>query len=54
MDFHNVFIPYVFDVKESVFGSFAQPFCSGDFENLSQLPVLQELEGTDNLVYVFS
>ena len=54
MDFSNFYNPYVFDVKESVFGSFAQPFCSGDFENLGQLPVLQELEGTDNLSYVFS
>ena len=49
MDFNNFYNPYVLDVKESVLGSFAQP-CSGDLENLGQLPVLQELEGTDNLV----
>ena len=49
MDFSNSYNPYVLDVKESVFGSFAQP-CLGDLENLGQLPVLQELEGTDNLV----
>jgi hypothetical protein len=76
MDFHNFYIPYVFEVEESifstftelqclgdlenscrrysshefVFGSFAQPFSLGDLETLGQLPVLQELEGTDNLV----
>ena len=49
MDFNKFHNPYVSDVKESVLGSFAQP-CSGDLENLDQLPVLQELEGTDNLV----
>ena len=50
MDFRNFFIPYVFDVKESVFRSFKRPLCSGDFENPSQLPVLLELEGTDGWV----
>ena len=49
MDFSDFYNPHVLDVKESVLGSFAQP-CSGDLENLGQLPVLQELEGTDNLV----
>ena len=49
MDFNNFYNPYVLDVKESVLGSFAQP-CSGDLENLGQLPVLQELEGTDDCV----
>ena len=49
MDFSNFYNPYVLDVKESVLGSFAQQ-CSGDLENIGQLPVLQELEGTDNLV----
>ena len=50
MDFSNFYNPYVLDVKEYVFGSFAPP-CSGDLEkNIGQLPVLQELEGTDNLV----
>ena len=49
MDFSNFYNPYVLKVKEFDFGSLAQP-CSGDLENLGQLPVLQELEGTDNLV----
>ena len=49
MDFSNFYNPHVLDVNESVFGSFAQPY-SGDLENPGQLPVLQELEGTDNLV----
>ena len=49
MEFSNFYNPYVLDVKESVLGSFAQP-CSGDLENLGQLPVLQELEGTDDWV----
>ena len=40
-DFSNLFIPYVVDVKESVFRSLTQLFCSGDLENLDQLPVLQ-------------
>ena len=50
MDFSNFYNPYVFDGYESVFGSFAQPFSLGDLENLGQLPILQELEGTDKLV----
>ena len=49
MDFSNFYNPHVLDVNESVVGSVAQPY-SGDLENLGQLPVLQELEGTDNLV----
>ena len=56
-DFSNFLIPYVFDVKESVFRSFTQLLCSGDLENLGQLPVLQELEGPDDWVsriFVFS
>ena len=48
MDFSNLFIPYVVDVKESVFRSLTQLFCFGDLEN--QLPVLQLLEGTDDWV----
>ena len=47
VDFSNFFIPYVFDVNESVLRSFTRPLCSGDLENPSQLPVLLELEGTD-------
>ena len=50
MDFSNFFIPYVFDVNESVFRCFTRPLCSGDLENPSQLPVLLELEGTDGWV----
>ena len=49
MDFSIFYNPHVLGVKKSVVGSFAQP-CSGDLKNLGQLPVLQELEGTDNLV----
>ena len=33
IDFRNFFIPYVFEVKESVFRSFTLLFCSGDLEN---------------------
>ena len=44
------FIPYVFDVNESVFRCFTRLLCSGDLENPSQLPVLLELEGTDGWV----
>ena len=47
VDFSNVFISYVFDVNKSVLRSFTRPLCSGDLENPGQLPVLQELEGTD-------
>ena len=50
MDFSNFYNPYVFDGQEFVVCSFAQPFSLGDLETLGQLPVLQELEGTDNLV----
>ena len=50
MDFGNFFISYVFDVEESVFHSFTYTFCSGDLENLGRLPVLQELQDTDDWV----
>ena len=50
MDFSNFFIPYVLDVKEAVFRSFTRPLISGNLENKSQLPDLQELEGTDGWV----
>ena len=53
MDFSNFFIPYVLDVKEAVFRSFTRPLISGNLENKSQLPVLQELEGTDGWVMNF-
>ena len=50
MDFSNFFILYVFDVKESVYRSFTRPIFLGDLEIPGQLPVLQELEGTDGWV----
>ena len=50
MDFSNFFILYYFDVRESVYRSFTRPLFSDDFEIPGQLPVLQELEGTDGLV----
>ena len=50
MDFRNFFIPYIFDVKESIFRSLTKLPCSDDLENPGQLPVLQELESTDGWV----
>ena len=50
MDFRNFFTTYVFGVKKSFFGSLTELPCSGDLENPDQLPVLQVLEGTDDLV----
>ena len=50
MDFRNVFIPYVFEVKESISCSFAELLCLGNSENPGQLPVLQVLKGTDDWV----
>ena len=50
MDFSNVFISYVFVVKKAVFRSSTRPSISGNLENKGQLPVLQELEGTDGWV----
>ena len=50
MDFSNFFIPYISDVKESVYHSFTRPLCSSNLENKGQLPVLQKLEGTDGWV----
>ena len=50
MDFSNFLIPYVFDVKEPVYRGFTRPLFSGDLEIPGQLPVLQELEGTDGWV----
>ena len=46
MDFHIFFIPYVFEVKESIFGSFTKLQCLGDLENPGQLPVSEVLHGT--------
>ena len=54
MDFCNFFMPYVFEVKESIFRSFTKLVYSGDLENPGQLPVLQVLEGTvDWVVWIF-
>ena len=50
MDFSDFLIPYVFDVNESVYRGFTRPLFSSDLEIPDQLPVLQELEGTDGLV----
>ena len=50
MDFSNFLIPYVFDVNESVYRGFTRPLFSSDLEIPDQLPVLQELEGTDGWV----
>ena len=50
MDFSIFFIPYYFDVKESVYRSFTLPLFSDDLEIPGQLPVLQEREGTDGWV----
>ena len=50
MDFRNFFIPYIFEVKESISRSFTKLLCSSDLENLGQLPVSKVPEGTDDLV----
>ena len=50
MDFRNFFISYVFKVNESISRSFTKLPESGDLKNPGQLPVLQELEGTDGWV----
>ena len=50
MDSSDFFIPYVLDVKEAVLRGLIRPLILGTLENKSQLPVLQELEGTDGWV----
>ena len=50
MDFRDFSIPFVFEVKESIFRSFTKLLCSGNLENPDQLPVLQVLKGTDDQV----
>ena len=50
MDFRNFLNPYVFKVEESISRSFPKLLCLSDLENLSQLPVLQVLKGTDDWV----
>ena len=42
MDFRNFFIPYVFEVEESISPSFTKLQCSGDLENPGQLPVSKD------------
>ena len=50
IDFRNFFIPYVFEVNESISCSFTKLICSSDLENPGKLPVLQVLKDTDNWV----
>ena len=50
MDFHNFFSIYVLKVKESISDILIDLPCSGDLENLGQLPVQEVLGGTDNCV----
>ena len=50
MYFHIFYIPYVFEVEESISRSFTELPYSGDLENPGQLPVLQVLEGNDDWV----
>ena len=50
MDFRNFLIPCSFEVKESISRSFTKQPCLSDLENPGQLPVLQELEDTDDWV----
>ena len=50
MDFCNFFIPYVFEIKESISRGVTKLPCSGDLENLGQLPVSEVLQGTVDLV----
>ena len=54
MDFRNFFIPYVFEVKESIFRSFMKLAYSDNLENPGQLSVLQVLDGTvDWVLWIF-
>ena len=43
--FMDIFIPYVFEVKESIFRSFTKLPYLGDLDKPGQLPVLQVLDG---------
>ena len=45
MDFQKFFIPYVFDVKESISRSFSKLPCARDLKNICQLPVSEVLQG---------
>ena len=48
VDFRIFFIPYIFEVGESISRSCTKLTYLGDLENPGQLPVSQVLEGTDN------
>ena len=50
MDFCNFFIPYVFEIKESISRGVTKLPCSSDLENPDQLPVSEVLQGTVDLV----
>ena len=50
MDFRNFFIPYVFEVMDSISRSFTKLICSSDLENPGQLPVSEVLKSTDDWV----
>ena len=50
MDFHYFFLPYVFEIKESISRGVTKLPCLGDLENLGQLPVSEVLQGTVDLV----
>ena len=50
IDFHNFFIVYVFEVRESIPDIPTELPCSGDLENPGQLPVQEVLRGTDDCV----
>ena len=50
IDFHNFFIVYVFEVKKFISDILTELPCSGDLENLGQLPVQEVLRGTDDCV----
>ena len=50
IDFRNFFIPYVFEVKESISRSFTKLICLSDLENSGQLPVSQVFKSTDDWV----
>ena len=54
MDFRKFFIPYVFEVKESISRSFTKLPCAGDLINPAQLPVSEVLEGTVDWVFWIS
>ena len=50
MSSYNLFDVYVFEVKKSIADIPTELPCSGDLENLGQLPVQEVLEGTDDSV----